>query len=201
MSLIVRPPLYTFEEFCALVNDKQKADLIDGVIYMASPDNIDANRLFGWMFTLLILFLQRRKLGEVFGSRVAFRLDNTNSPEPDLGFVKKNRLHLIKRGYIDGYPDAAFEIVSPESVERDYVKKRAQFEKARVPEYWIIDEIEERVTLLRLGKDGIFREVPARNGVFRSTVIKGFWLKESWLWKKPLSDPLKALNEILKGIP
>jgi Uma2 family endonuclease len=201
MNLIARtrPVLYSFDDFCALVKEKEKADLIDGVIYMASPDNTDANRLFCWLLTLLTIFLHLKKLGEVFGSRVAFRLNGTNGPEPDIGFVKKARLHLVKRGYVAGRPDAAMEIVSPESVDRDYYKKRQQFERARVPEYWIIDEIEKKVTLLRLRKDGKYQEVLPRKGVFRSKIIKGFWLQETWLWRKSLPDPLKTLKAILKS--
>jgi hypothetical protein len=33
--------LLTFEEFSFLVKDGQKADLIDGVIFMAAPDSTD----------------------------------------------------------------------------------------------------------------------------------------------------------------
>lgn len=33
----------TFEGFCALVREWQKADLIDGMIYMASPESVRAN--------------------------------------------------------------------------------------------------------------------------------------------------------------
>jgi len=198
MKIRTRSGVHTFDVFCALVADGQKADLIDGVIYMSSPDNTDANTLFGWLFGLLTFFVRLKKLGKVFGSRVAFRLDDFNSPEPDIGFVKKSRLHLVKRGHVAGRPDAAMEIVSPESIERDYEKKRRQFEEARVPEYWIIDEIEQKVTLLRLGKDGKYRTVSATNGVFRSKVIGGFWLREAWLWRKSLPDPLKTLTTILR---
>src|SRR5208337_56801 len=63
----------TFNEFCFLVKDGEKADLIDGVIYMASPENTDANDLFEWLNSLLYSFVHRRKLGKVYGSRVAFR--------------------------------------------------------------------------------------------------------------------------------
>jgi Uma2 family endonuclease len=201
MSAIARPrpTRYTFDDFCLLVKDGQKADLIDGVIYMSSPDNTDANTLFCWLLSLLTFFVNIKKLGRVYGNRVAFRLDDFNSPEPDVGFVKRSRLHLVKRGHVAGGPDAAFEIVSPESVERDYERKRRQFEDARVSEYWIIDEIEQRVTLLRLGKDGKYRSIPATRGVFRSKVIRGFWLRERWLWEKSLPDPLKTLTAILRG--
>jgi hypothetical protein len=117
--------------------------------------------------------------------RVAFRLEEKSGTEPDIGFVKKSRLHLAKRGYFDGPPDAAFEIVSPESVERDYVKKRRLYEKHRVGEYWIIDEMEETVTLLRLNKRGKYQEVRAKGGLLHSEVIDGFRLDPNWLWQSP----------------
>jgi hypothetical protein len=178
MNLIARarPALYTFDDFCALVKDGQKADLIDGVIYMASPD----------------------KAGKDL--RLACRVPSKQHgrPEPDIGFLKRSRRHLVRRGYVAGRPDAAMEIVSPESIERDYKKKRRQFEEAGVPEYWIIDEMEQLITLLRLGKDGLYHEVPAKNGIFRSKVIRGFWLRPSWLWRKRLPDPLKTLTLIMR---
>jgi Uma2 family endonuclease len=150
MNTATRPGVYTFEDFCWLVKDGQKADLINGVIYMASPDNWDANKLFVWLLRLLGDFVEERDLGEVCGSRVVFRLSEKESPEPDIGFVRKARLHLVQRGFVDGPPDLAIEIVSPESVDRDYGAKREQYRWARVPEYWIVDEVEQRFTLLRL---------------------------------------------------
>jgi hypothetical protein len=45
MSLPTRTPALTFDDFCLLVKDGQQADLINGVIYMASPENTDANDL------------------------------------------------------------------------------------------------------------------------------------------------------------
>ena len=49
MKTAAEKRLVTFEEFCVLVNEDQKADLIDGVIYMASPENIEANDIFLWL--------------------------------------------------------------------------------------------------------------------------------------------------------
>src|SRR5438876_6387825 len=116
MKLAVRTGPNSFDDFCFLVREDQKADLIDGVIYMASPDNTDANELFVWFVSLMYDFAQVRDLGKVYGSRVAFRLDDKNGPEPDIGFVRKKHLARVKRGYVEGAPDLAVEIVSPESV-------------------------------------------------------------------------------------
>jgi Uma2 family endonuclease len=135
MATAERAKGYSFADFCALIRHGQKASLIDGVIYMDSPDNTDANRLLVWLGTVINLFVNIRGLGQVFVSRVAFRLDDNNGPEPDLAFVRKSRLHLVKRGFVNGPPDLGLEIVSPESATRDYKDKRRQFERGRVPEY------------------------------------------------------------------
>lgn len=190
---------YTFEDFCFLVKDGQKADLIDGVIYMASPESIDGHRLFQWLYILLVDFAEEKNLGEIFGSRVAFRLEETQSPEPDVAFVVKARLDLARKGFFDGPPDAAFEIVSPDSSERDYHKKRRQYEKYRVREYWIIDEMEETVTLLRLNKRGKFQEVRAKDGIYHSEVIEGFWLDPNWLWQSPRPRKSVVLGQLLQS--
>jgi Uma2 family endonuclease len=197
MSRATRVPAYTFEDFCDLIKDGDKADLIDGVIYMASPDNTDANNLVMWVGSLMEFFVEEKDLGEVYGSRAAFRLDDRNGPEPDIAFVRKDRLHLVERGFVRGGPDLAVEIVSPESEDRDYGKKRKQYEEAGIPEYWIIDEPEQKVTLLRLGKDGKYREVRPRKGVLQSKALPGFWLRIEWLWQEPLPKKVPILNEIL----
>lgn len=189
--------LYDFEDFCVLVKDKQKADLLDGVIYVASPDNLDANRLFLWLAGLIDDYVEYRQLGEVFGSRAAFRLDNTNAPEPDIAFVATARLVHKHRGFFEGPPDLAIEIVSPESVQRDYHHKKTKYEEEGVREYWIVDELKQQVQLLRLGPKGKYRLIPVRQGVLHSEVIAGFWLKPAWLWQRPRRRKSDVLREIL----
>ena len=195
-----RSGLYTFSDFCSLVADGEKADLIDGVIYMASPDNTDAADLFVWLMCILYDYLDREEIGKVFGSRVAFRLDDKNSPEPDLAVVLKKNLGRVERGHVVGPADLAIEIVSPDSVERDYDKKRTLYEKFGVPEYWIIDEELERVTVLRLGPGG-YKEVRPRKGVLASKVLPGFWLRPAWIWQQPRPKKSEVVAEILAGVP
>jgi Uma2 family endonuclease len=183
----------TFEDFCVIIKPEQKADLIDGVIFMASPENTDSHRLFSWLYRLISDYAEDRELGEVFGSRVAFRLDEKHGPEPDIGFVRRDRLHLDRKGYIDGPPDLAIEIVSPESVERDYVKKRALYQQSGVAEYWIIDEELRKVILLRPDRKGEYREVRPIKGEFSSRVLDGFRLRPEWLWQTPRPSRAQVL--------
>lgn len=188
---------FTYEDFCVLVRDDQKADLINGVIYLASPETTDTNELFVWLMCFFSSFVENNDLGRVYASRVAFRLDDQNAPEPDIAFVGNNHLHRVNRDCVHGPPDLAVEIVSPDSIDRDYNPKRQKYEVAGVAEYWIIDEIEETVTLLRLGADGKYHEVKPRKGEYHSSVLKGFWLRPEWLFHTPRPRKLDALRMIL----
>jgi Uma2 family endonuclease len=191
---------YTYDEFCALVRDGEKADLIDGVIYMASPDNTVSGRLNGWLYRLLGDFVDDFDRGEVFMARIACRLNRFNAPEPDIFYVPKKWRRRIMFGGFKGAPKLAVEIVSPESEDRDYNKKRLQYEHFSIEEYWIIDPMKHKATFLRLGKDRKYREVHPRLGIYRSKVLRGFWLRLEWLW--PETRPLKerALAEIRRTV-
>jgi Uma2 family endonuclease len=189
----------TFEEFCAIIPEDQKADLIDGVIYMASPESTEANDLVCWLTGLMYAYAAEKDLGRVFAERVAFRLGERQGPGPDIAFVRAEHAGRIHRGYVEGPPDLAVEIVSAESAERDYVRKRQQYQRAEVPEYWIIDEETATVLLLRLDARGRFREVRPRKGRLSSQVLEGFWLATNWLWQQPRPRMLQVLQQLLAG--
>jgi Uma2 family endonuclease len=200
MKTATRTRDYTFDDFCLLVKDGQKADLIDGVIYMASPDNIDANDLFVLLMRLLADIVELNDLGKVNGSRAAYRISDKNSPEPDVAFVRRDRANLVRRGFVNGPPDLAMEIVSPESVERDYVTKRDLYQNAGVEEYWIVDEVEQKVTLLRLAANGQYREIRPKKGELHSQVVPGFWIRPEWLWQDPLPRKVDVLKLLLQRL-
>ena len=197
MKLKARKGTVTFEEFCDRVREDQKADLIDGVIYMPSPENTDSNDLFISLVRLISDFIEYYDLGKIFGSRVACRLDDYNGPEPDILFIPKDQLYRIERGHIAGPAAAALEIVSPESVERDYVRKKHLYEEFGFEEYWIIDEELRRITLYRRGARGKFREIKPHKGECHSEVLTGFWLRPEWLFRSPRSRKADVLQQIL----
>ena len=103
------------EDFFALIPEGQKADLIDGVIYIASPDSRRNDQLGGLIRFLVQGFTATRGFGKTFGSRFAFELSKTDAPEPDIPFVSKARLHLVEETRMKGAPDIAVEIVARES--------------------------------------------------------------------------------------
>jgi Uma2 family endonuclease len=193
-----RPGPYMFTDFLELVREDQKADLLGGVILMASPESVDHNVLVLWLGHVVDLFVQSRQLGTVTINRVAYRLSERTAPEPDLGFVRTERLSSLRKGYVEGPPDLAVEVVSPDSVERDYQRKREVYEAAGVREYWIIDPDEKRAVFLLHGHEG-FTEAQLDGDVFRSRVIPGLALDIRWLWQRPLPDALATVQSLLAG--
>jgi Uma2 family endonuclease len=186
----------TFEEFLDIVPDGQKADLLDGVIYMASRDNVPSNDLNAWLSRVLGGYVEVKQLGKVYVARVAYRIGDKGGPEPDLSFLPTNRLATRRRGYIKGPPALAIEIVSPDSVQRDYVHKRRIYEEAGVGEYWIIDPDERRATFLVL-QGGRFRERKPVRHIWRSKVIDGFWIDVRWLWDEERPSAYSVLQRLL----
>ncbi len=105
---------------------------------------------------------------------------------PDIIFIAKENFHRIVTNFFDGVPDIVVEIISPDSRARDRGEKFYECEQAGVKEYWLIDPDRKQAEFYRLGEDGIFRIVNVSEGeVFRSEVLKGFWLKVEWLWQVP----------------
>lgn len=196
MPVRLRAGPYSFGDFLELIQEDQKADLINGVIFMASPESIDHNKLLNFLLHLLDQYVQHRDLGDVVANRVAFRIGDRSGPEPDVAFISRERSKLIRRGYIDGPPDFAIEIVSPSSVDHDFETKRLLYETAGVREYWIIDPDEESATFLQL-KDGKFEEVPPNNQRIESAVVPGFEIDATWLWQRPLPQTLPIVQAMI----
>ena len=127
MAASYRTGPYRFDDFLVLAREDQKADLLDGTIYVSPPQILVENQLVLWLGTLLGIYAKEQQLGAFTMNRIVYRLSDLDGPEPDLAFVRTARLDLRKTYYVDGPPDLAIEIVSSESVNRDYDLKRRSF--------------------------------------------------------------------------
>jgi Uma2 family endonuclease len=97
---------------------------------------------------------------------------------------------------MEGPADLVVEIISPESRARDRGEKFYEYEQGGVREYWMLDRQRKQAEFYALGADGIYRLIPSGDdGVFRSVVLPGFWLRVEWLWQ----DPLPPLMTVLKA--
>jgi Uma2 family endonuclease len=130
--------------------------------------------------------------GAFYGSRFAFALTAFRAPEPDVAFVRTERLTLVDDRRMVGGPDIAVEVVSRDSRQRDYGEKKQLYADAGVAEYWIIDPLQRRCEFHRL-HEGRHELVPLEhNRIFRSAVLERFWLDVEWLLENPCQTPMTS---------
>ncbi len=189
-------PRMTYEEFLEWA-DGINAEWVDGEVILMSPVSQAHQRILGFILTLFQLFVEANDLGEVLFAPFQMRLRTRPSGrEPDLLFVARDRLDKLQNAYLDGPADLAVEIISPDSRARDRVDKYHEYEQAGVREYWLIDPARELADFYQLNADGIYSQVIIDDdGIFRSSVIEGLWIRIDWLWQDPLPTLMSVLKE------
>lgn len=103
---------------------------------------------------LKLLFLAFNAFVEQLGGTVFFaalrpRLKSGKFREPDLLLLLS--ANDARRG--DAYwigADLVLEVVSPDDPNCDLVKKRKEYAQASIPEYWIVNPLDESIAVLRL---------------------------------------------------
>jgi Uma2 family endonuclease len=184
-----RRPL-TVAEYYELVSEGSPTELVDGVIVVNSPVTNEHEALFDFLHTVLHLYVEGEKLGVVRGSRTGVYVDDNNLPEPDLLFIRADRLDIIDHLDVRGAPDLVMEIISPSERRRAIINKEARYERRGVRELWRIDQPRKEVVIFRLDDTGHFVERPPEEpGIVRSEIVDGFWLREEWLWCPPYAVP------------
>ena len=185
----------TYEEFLAWANEDTLAEWVDGEVVMYSPANDRHQDLSGFLESVLRSFVEVHELGIVRSAPFQMKLERGR--EPDLLFVASEHLGRLRETYLEGPADLLVEIVSPESVGRDRGEKFCEYEQAGVPEYWLIDPVREQAEFYQKGDRGPYRVVlPDAEGIYRSGVVSGFWLRVAWLWQRPLPPVLDVVREL-----
>jgi Uma2 family endonuclease len=161
------------------------AELVDGPLEVLPAPT--------WLHQLILDFLLERIKdhirrtncgGKILMAPLPTRLFAGTIREPDLLFVKSENLPKDVRGYADKI-DLAIEIVSSgeEARKRDYIDKRADYAKAGVAEYWIVDPDESLVTVLVLtGQEYQVAQECHPGDLARSVLLSGLEIPVNKIW-------------------
>jgi hypothetical protein len=96
----------------------------------------------------------------------------------------------------DGAADLIIEVISPESVIRDTQDKFEEYESAGVKEYWIIDPNRRTANFYGYDENGKYKLLHlSAEGIFKSRVIEGIWIKTDWLWQEELPNLIDILKD------
>lgn len=190
-----RPLHMSEEEFEAWATSEVRAEFVDGEVIEMSPVLVIHAEVQQFLNRLLGSYLEETGQGRLLVSDVTARLRSGLRRVPDLLYVSAEHADRITPRYIEGPPDAVFEIVSADSVVRDWRDKFSEYEEAGVGEYWIIDPAHQLLQVSSL-VDGRFADILPADGWVESHIIKGFKLRPEWLWKIPSPKVRDCLHEI-----
>ena len=191
----------TYEEYLAFGDDTTHAEWIAGEVEITTPPSIRHGLVIRLLVSLVGGFADPRGLGEVFTAPVAMRLA-ASTREPDIMFVATRHLDRLADQQLDGPADLVIEVISEDSVARDRKAKFAEYQAARVAEYWILDARPGRARddLFQL-IDGRFRAiVPDAAGRYQSLVMPGLWYDPAWLRQSPLPRAIALLAQMLPDV-
>jgi Uma2 family endonuclease len=163
---------------------------VKGVVVKMSPVSKRHALLVDYLKDLFRAYFTLNPIGAVFGEPFIMRLDAVEViREPDLQIIlHTNPGQLTETGMI-GPADICVEVVSSESVARDYGKKFEEYEKAGVGEYWIIDPLRQECRFHRLGDSGLYTTIqPDEQDYYRTPRLPKLMLHVSTLWQDPLPD-------------
>lgn len=170
----------------------EHCEWVEGVVIRVSLGELKHNRLIYYLITLLEAYFELRPLGQVIGQPFVLRLAAfpRRRREPDLLVVLKTNPHELKDTYMDGPADICIEVVSQDSVKRDYGEKLEEYEQGGVSEYWIVDPLRKECRFSRLGENQRYATQPIdAESYYHTPLLPGFALHVATLWQETLPGP------------
>jgi len=176
----------------------KKAELIEGVVYVASPvlANLHGDPHFD---VITWLGVYRAKVPGLRGSdNATLRLDLKNEPQPDallrLSPALGGGAYIGEDGYLEGRPELVVEIAAS-SASYDLNRKKRVYARSQVPEYLVFETYEQRVHWFVLSGEQYELLAPDANGIIRSEVFPGLWLQVDALWAGDVATVLAVLQQ------
>jgi Uma2 family endonuclease len=165
LDLLPLQGLWTEEQYLKLTDQtNQLIEFTDGYLEGLSMPTRSHQRMLACLYELFVAFL-RLHGGEVLFAPLRLQIRPGKQREPDMLLVLDEQDPRNQDQFWLG-ADLVLEIVSADNPERDTVEKVVDYAEAHIPEYWIVNPLDETITVLVLAGDAY-----ATHGVFQ----RGDW--------------------------
>lgn len=174
---------------------------VDGDVVKMTPVHERHDDTQQYMAALLKVYFDLNPIGFIRQAPFVMKLPGVNSSrEPDIQVILNNNRDSYTPTGMLGPADIAIEIVSPESVERDYKTKYTEYEKGGVTEYWLIDPTQNETHLYRRDEAGTYTEQTPINRIYTTPLLPKLQFQPARLWQHPLPtmlDIVKAVTDMM----
>lgn len=191
-----------FERRYTAMPAHQKAELVEGVVYMASPLRFTTHaKPHADLIGLLWTYKMATPPTEI-GIEPTVRLDSDNELQPDgvllipggrFSFRDASRSQLSPEGYIQGAPELVVEIAAS-SAAIDLGDKKRVYRRNGVQEYLVWQIFDQRLDWFYL-EEGVYQSLsPNDEGILCSRIFPGLWLNRPQLLQNNLAAVLETLQ-------
>jgi Uma2 family endonuclease len=191
-----------FEWRYAANSHLKKAELVEGVVYVASPLRFNPHaephsRLVTWLGTYAAMTPH-----VLSGIEPTLRLDFDNEPQPDallrLDESVGGQSCISEDGYLEGVPELVAEIAAS-SAAIDTGDKKNAYRRNGIPEYIIWNVYDNQLEWLHL-VEGTYIPLPLEaDGTLRSRIFPGLWLAVNDLLAQNMTQVLASLQAGLQS--
>ena len=179
-----------------------KAELLDGVVYMASPVSLNHARPHGLLMGWIVAYLVGTP-GVDAGDNATTRLPlGSSEPQPDV-YLRIDEAHggqsrMDEDSYLAGSPELLGEVANS-SLSYNRTIKKGIYQREGVREY-ILWSVEEATIIWYALFDGDYRALPADDeGIVRSGVFPGLWLDVESMARRDIGRVMRVLNRGLES--
>ena len=176
-TIATKRKVWTDEALEALPKDGHKYELLDGGLII-SPVHANHGIICVRMISLLSLFVQRHKLGELYDSSTGFRLSEKLLLSPDISFASNatlKRILIAPDKFLYGAPDLVIEVLSPSDRMVQINRKLDHYFEHGTKLAWLINWPKEQVHIYT--PDSIEALTRANEVLTGGKVLPGFKCK------------------------
>jgi Uma2 family endonuclease len=150
------------------------AEFTDGQVEVLPMPTDEHQRIVLFLYRALYAYLTGRGFGIVLVAPLRLRIRTGRYREPDVLVLLSADDPRRSNRYWTG-ADLVLEVVSPDDPQRDLVRKRREYARAGIPEYWIVNPAKAQILVFRLAgtayvEHGVFR----RGAQATSALLEGF---------------------------
>jgi Uma2 family endonuclease len=160
MTTQIAEKLLSFEEYLNYSDRNENSyELVLGKLEIMNPPTVRHFLIAKFLEQIFDREITKKNLNWLCFREAGIRTGWQKSRLPDLFIIDKNEaMELLDNSAIfQTTPFLIVEIVSPDSIARDYRYKRSEYAALEVPEYWIVDPQENKIVVLILN-EGLYEE-------------------------------------------
>jgi Uma2 family endonuclease len=184
----------TFHKRYAAMPKSVRAELIGGVVHMASPVKPNHGDVHGELVTWLTLYKAATQGTRALDDTTQI-LGEDSEPQPDASLlIIGGQTRLGEDGYLYGAPEFAAEVaLSTESY--DLHSKKRDYERYGVREYLVMMVRLKRAAWFVRENDKFVEMPPGPDGIYRSPLMKGLWLDPAAMLRLDTNRVVEVLNQ------